>query len=249
MARDFNGTTDRINCASGIDLSTLSGYTACMWIYRDAGSADREYFYSFESSGSDISVLWFDGSERIGHSLARATTGQSHTIAAGSIPDTTWTHVAFTWDGGTSQDGMTIYVDGSAVTKVAGVDGSGAVTATDAHAIGGRTADDNRNFDGKYAECAIWGVDLGASQILELAKGKPPENVARGSLISYLPLVRGLEDLATGTSATADGTTVYTHPRIYRQSSNILQFPPVVAAGGSILPQMLQHNHFSGGSL
>lgn len=96
--------------------------------------------------------------------------------------------------------------------------------------IGNRT-DLARDYTGDIAEAAIWiGTALDASQraILELT-GNPMMVNVKPSF--YTPLHGGAQDLIGGVTGTdVNGTTQSDHPRIYKQSAQILQFPPTAAA-------------------
>lgn len=223
MARDFNGSTDRLDFSSGIDVSTLSAGTCSMWVRRDAAASGSEYLYNTEDASSNLSLIcWI--SAAIQMTIVRATTNQFKSFT-NTITDDEWTNVIFVWTGGTTADSISAYKNNVALSSAGAGDGAGALVATDRHNLGGRSSDDARNYDGKMAEVGFWDIVLNSSQRQMLADGYSPDCVAPGNLVTYNPLVRELEDRATGVSGTADGTAVYEHPRIIRRSANILQFP------------------------
>ena len=237
MARDFDGSTDRLDFASGIDLSALSGLTMSCWLNPvDLSGSSAQYLSSFHSSGS-ATTSWngVSGSPAITFYAIMSGTDIYRTFTSDYM-DGQWQNYIVTWTGSLTASTINMYRNGSSLTQTGAQDGTGTVSSSDSHTIGGRESDDLRNIEGRIAEHGIWDVVLSAGQIAMLADGYSPDMVAPESLISYTPLVRGLEDRITGASGTADGTTVYEHPRIIRPSAQILQFPPVaVGAGGRIM--------------
>ena len=86
-------------------------------------------------------------------------------------------HVLITHDG-TINDSTTvkIYAD-NAGTYGDDINGASETASTGKWCIGGRTYDDNRNFDGKIAEVAVWNRVLSAGEIANLAGGYAPSLV------------------------------------------------------------------------
>ncbi len=71
-------------------------------------------------------------------------------------------------------------------------------------------------FSGDLAELAIWSVaDLTSAEIQSLNSFKP-SRIRPQSLIVYLPIVRNIQDLRSGTAFSAvNSPTVANHPRVY----------------------------------
>ena len=62
-------------------------------------------------------------------------------------------------------------------------------------------------------------------------------------LVSYLPMINDTRDVM-GNVWTENGTgspTAFPHPNIIMPSAQILQFPPVAAAGGVSIPVAYHH--------
>ncbi len=108
-----------------------------------------------------------------------------------------------------------MFIDGSSVTVTrvgAGPTGS-IVTNTDPYVIGNRGAGD-RNWDGQFAEFAIWdGVALNGQEAAALARGYSPLLIRAASLAEYLPLLRNNVSIKLA-APTITGTAVQPHPRI-----------------------------------
>lgn len=68
---------------------------------------------------------------------------------------------------------------------------------------------------GDFAEIGMWQETLSASEILSLSNGMTPDKVRPDKLASYIPLVRDIQDVRSGTSLTNISTTIASHPRIY----------------------------------
>ena len=99
------------------------------------------------------------------------------------------------------------------------------------------TQDDS--WTGQLYLPAIWNVALAQAEITALAAGAHPTLIRPASLVSCIDVRSNTEviDLFDNTAFTLIGLTAYTGdmPAIVRRSAQILQFPPVVAAGAPAL--------------
>jgi hypothetical protein len=69
--------------------------------------------------------------------------------------------------------------------------------------------------NGQLAEVGIWNSDLSSEEILSLSKNFSPALIRPMNLVSYVPLLRNINDLERGSINTAiNNPTVATHPRI-----------------------------------
>lgn len=191
-SRDFNGTTDLINCGSAtiLDDHRTVGFTISFWIHPDnAGEGNASDFvgkfnaalntgwsFRFFSISRDLRFGFLGGT-----TLGRTT---STTVSTG-----VWTHILLAWDGSDTAANADIYINGVEASYATTTNGA---TLTDDSAndllIGNRVNTSN-TVDGRMADFAIWrGVVLSANEITSLAKGTPPAKIRSSSLSLYLPL-------------------------------------------------------------
>jgi hypothetical protein len=124
-----------------------------------------------------------------------------------------WHHIAATYDASSTANDPIIYIDGASqvVTELTAPSGTLNTSNTDVYSIGNKGALSD-SWTGYLAEAAIWSRILTTNEMIGLSKGYVPTFYAN-SLVTYLPLIRELNDLKRG-AGTATGTTVVTHPRM-----------------------------------
>ena len=240
MARDFNGSTDRIDWnniwASGGVAQTIS-----CWVYPDVITAAQYLHMVHESAATGVGGLlfWIDNGEATGGAIKAtgrfATTDAARASNDSSIAAGSWQHLLVTWDGSTIATNIHIYVDGVEVGYFATNNGSGAARAGGGEqSVGGRIFDNNRNFNGRIAEVAHWDRVLAAGEIAMQAGGYSPAFIPRG-LRSYPDLIRNQRDRVSGQAGTLDGTTVLVHdiPGLKYPVAPSLVTAPVAAAVGN----------------
>lgn len=142
-----------------------------------------------------------------------------------------WYQRVVTWTDG---EPMRTYMDGSLQSSSATL--TGVTRTTTDTLVCGRTDGDGSPLYGTLAEMAYWDAQLSAAEAAALAAGAWVGNVRPGNLTFYAPLVRDLNDRVGGLTATNDGSTVATHPRIWYPRRKI------VPVGISALP-------FAGGGM
>lgn len=229
MARDFNGTTDRIDYANILD----AGATPCtvsVWLYRDIGDRD-EYVLNFNQNGdaSRGGPVFFFNSDLAGRvAIYLYTDDVAGFRNANETTTGSWVHWIFTWDGGLTAANWHIYKNNSEVSYAGTTNAVGNILDGQGKwSLGGRTQDDNRNFDGKIAELGYWNRVLSAGERKGLAAGYSPRFYPNG--LKFAPdLIRDQRDPISGKTGTLDGTTVSSHPRVIRLSK--IWTPHIVAA-------------------
>lgn len=221
MARDFNGSTDRLEYANV--LNTIgAAQSLSMWIYLDTIATPYRYLFCVHNSANTAYATV------LGLGYVNATTSRITLFSAGSTElshsgqKTTslitgaWHHLLYTWDGSTTAANSHIYFDGTEISYDDTTNGASLTAATGKWAIGARIYDDARNTDGRMAEVGFWNRVLSAGEIAALAKRFSPVTFPN-SLVFCAPLLRGTAD-RYGKAATEDGTTVAAHlPMIYPQ--------------------------------
>lgn len=170
------------------------------------GFVDSALHYSGPYHFND-NIMYFllaNGSSAYGYSLQNITG---------------WNHWAMSFDG--TQTGNANRLKGYLNGNLLALTFSGTIQSTtsnnvlaDVFRIG--RAQYNGNWStGDFAEIGMWQDVLSAAEIASLSKGMTPEKVRPDKLASYIPLVRDIQDVRSGTSLTNTSTTIATHPRIY----------------------------------
>lgn len=216
MAREFNGSTDRIDYSAVWDPSG-NDCTVAAWVYPDDITAGDQYIWTAHPSGdADYGIMLWIRLNYITFARHWSTLWERRSrYGAGALASGSWQHVVATSTSTGLAANMELYVDGYVPGSTNTNTGSGSENSHDGSwSIGGRIHDDSRNFDGKIAEVAVWDRILDAAEIATLAKGYAPTFFVRG-LRFYVPLIGRKDcDLAAGKTPTYDGTTVAVHPRI-----------------------------------
>lgn len=209
-SRSFNGATDRIDWPN-IYSPTGQPLTLSAWAwFNEFEPAPTQYILNLQDADDVPSLIWFipDGSPNF--SVQRkGSTGASRQSITPSLTPGVWTHILTTLDATMEAAGWHAYVNG-ALSDGDTQNGADETAETGTWCIGGRTADDLRNFDGRLAQVAAWKRVLTAIEIENLAAGYAADFAAPKDLKFYF---RGnTSHLAAdpGGPGTANGTTQLT---------------------------------------
>jgi len=221
MARDFDGSTDRIDYANIIDWSG-SALTFAAWVYFDAlaagGTSDYIITAQRSSNASQGAILSNDDSQAgaiAGWRDWTSTFEEDIRWGTGDFTTATWHHAMWTSDSGATVSGMNLYVDGSEPSSSSTTTGGGSQESIDTDvSVGGRIADDNRNLNGRICEIGMWSRVLSADERAALAKGFSPLFFRRGLEFYTKMIGRKDIDIISGKTPTYDGTSIIEHPRI-----------------------------------
>jgi hypothetical protein len=219
-SRDFNGSTDRIDWAN-VYNPTGHATTISAWIYTE-GVADTnsDYILNIQNASDAAYGLIFyarDSSAGQCRQLGFTANGGTDILRLGSVFSNfanSWHHALVTWDGVfNNATGIRLYLDG---VEASGYDvttnGATQDNHTGSYCVGGRTADDARNWNGKLAQIGTWNRVLTTGEIANLAAGYAPDLAAASGLQFYFKgNTSSLYNAITGgAEGTADGTTSVT---------------------------------------
>lgn len=229
MARDFNGSSNRVRRHATPESTATTNLTEAGWVYVDTTTSERVY--------------WSNGAEPNGYSIEQESgliklliNGVARNSSGVSVPSATWFHLAFT-RGATT---WTVYKDGSAIGSTFT---NNPITPAEGFSIGAQIqvlATDTyfRFHDGRVAEFAHWNRELTAGEIAGLGIGYSPLFYP-GSRIMYLPLI-GRNDpetnLMSANTYTVVGATNIAHPRIIYPSPAQIRRYTTAAVGGATYP-------------
>ena len=187
MARNFNGSTDDINCGDSTVLDGASTCTVVIWLNEDVletskqildkmdGASNRSFQFFKASTSGDIGLDIWDTTNRL---LVISTDGN---VIAG-----TYTHLAWVWNGINSSN---IYQDGTSLSLNTQTANSPSTITNSSNnmAIAERDGD-IANLDGTLAFLAMWDTNLTSNEIAIIARGINPWVVQNASLVSFYPI-------------------------------------------------------------
>lgn len=214
MARDFDGTNDRLIAGANTELNLTGDMTISCLINSDALVSTRAIMGKAAAAAIQYELEITSGGiirARIGNGASTTDTSDSTTTVATGA----WRHVGawYDWNGGAGTDVAAI-IDG--VKEGSGTKGivmaTGTATAKVAEGFEGR-------FDGKIAELGIWDVALTVDEIAALGKRVCPAAIRPGNLVSYTALVRDITDRMGAAAWVATEGAVDVHPRVLRPYS------------------------------
>ncbi len=235
MARDFDGSTDRIDIANVWDNAGLA-QTLSMWVYPVSVVAPV-YFFTGHASGDAAlggSIFFLSGDGQPSLTCLTSADDVQRTAVTATLITGAWKHLLVTWDGGLTAGNIHIYHQGTEVSYAASNSGSGSFTAAGgSHSFGGRITTDTRNFEGRIAEFGHWDREFTADgpEIALLAAGYSPLFIPNGLRIyPKQGMIRDTpHNYLGGETATLDGTTVFDHPRtIYPTGAQVSYLPAAV---------------------
>jgi hypothetical protein len=222
MARDFNGSTDRLDWANFFNPQSQD-ISISMWVYADSLTGPATF--ATVRTGVDSSesfALWLDSSNRF--SLIRYNTLNAfYTMVEASgtnFPSTgSWFHLYAHNDySETPTNGYVLTVDNSTLgtTNYYGPTGTER-SGSGKWSFGGLEYADTQNFDGKLAEVGVWNRILSTDERTMLSNGMAPTKINQSQLKFYSDFIGGqAEKNEIGVAiSNADGTSQYSHPRIF----------------------------------
>ena len=214
MSRDFNGSTDKINCGSPGGLDDEQPFTVSAWVYPDS-----------RGEGSGGAIVAKDSGAGTGFWLFRYASGDPWSlrfskdfdvadidvVTATTLPAGAWQHVTASWDGtADAANGVKIYINAVEATYIEQT--SGATTANSDAALLYTIGNDSaagRTWDGRIAFVEFHNKVLVASQIQQIMR-RPGSLPA--SLRGFWPLWGASPEQDYGpfnNSGTLTGTTIH----------------------------------------
>ena len=243
MARDFDGTADYMHEA--IDLSSYSDkMSISFWINADTWAGNQMMFETTVDGFSNIGgVSGYKHSGIADNFQIGFNDGANHTgnfaIPGIEAAPGVWEHFLVVYDMtlAAEADETKFYYNGVSQTRLPAGGGasSGVTWANDSLYLGARTGA-VLPTNGKMAEVGLWpGVALTQADATMLAKRFSPEFVyPQGLLRHYKLMGRVSPEPSTrgGAMTLVSAPPHFEHPPIINPTAQILQFPPVAAAGG-----------------
>ena len=208
-----SGTTDSIELPFN-SHATLRTYA--MWAYRggDGGGTGGRLLDKRVTAASDEIIFWNGSLSDVNYVRSwSGSSGDWRWAGETNFPVDTWVHIALTYDSGDVSNDPVLYYDGSLESLVFDTNPTGTVdTDSQNYVIGNEKQSDARNWDGRFANFAIWDRILSTGEISGLAARYSPD-CFHNSLVSHTHLIRETIDTLNGTT-TVTGTAVQPHPAL-----------------------------------
>lgn len=229
MARSFPGgaNTDRVNTSLTSYPPSSNQMSFSIWAYRNNPNGDASARRFFDKDGGAVQLWFAEDSNNfftnpaenwINFERGFSTQAGSWRFFSGDQTswEDRWMNIVLTYDGASTSNNPTVYLDGSALSESTAdrqaPSGTLATSGSNPYRIGNRD-DDSRCWDGKLAHFAVWhDVLLTAAEAGALAAGVSPLTIRPDKLVSYIPLYGASPepDLAPDPAGatTITGTTV-----------------------------------------
>lgn len=198
------------------DLSSLVGgrprLTMAGWVRRPSSGTIQTFGFNDTGSNRFTVQVWSDN-----NFYASMDTGGGGGYPVSAISFTGWAHVAAVFRGtNANASRVRLFVNGSELSTT--VFGTLPTSVASAANIGiwrmNRAVANSTYGSGDYADLAIWSEDLTAEELAALAKGFAARHIRPSALLSYMPLIRELQDVRSGIAVTDVSTTYADHPPI-----------------------------------
>jgi len=220
MARDFNGTSGKIQFDTTVGQEGSTCYSFHFRLFRDTGG-EGGYGQVFEwQDGGATARWWFEndsGDAGWGAVFKVKWSGGDGAWSVAYPTNGIWYDYVVTYDGSSTANDPIIYRDGSSVTITERAAPSGTLPINQTTLVIGNRIADDLTWDGRLAEFAIWNRVLTSTEANQIGVGNSPLLIP-GGLIFYSPLIGDTSpepDLIGGITGTVTGTTQITHPTVY----------------------------------
>ena len=190
--------------ASTINV-TAKPITFAAWVKSDT-LTPYQGIISLTDNSSEWLLIWLRGAAGDNYPAAlEYATAWKRAIASAAYTTDTWHHICGVFTSSTSR---TIYLDGansSENTESQNVN----FNLFDQILIGTYRTVTAAYFSGKIAGCSIWNTGLSEAQIISLAGGESPLNVASDNLVDFWPLISDRYSLINSNHLTAYNSPTY----------------------------------------
>ena len=223
-AISFDGSNDHVLISDQDDFSFGDGsgndkpFTFSAWVFiEDVTGGDEGPFITKGEvgGGTNIEYIFKHKEGQLRAFIYKGdNTGTNNRIKleadAASIPDATWTHVALTYDGSLSENGLKFYTNGVQTAATAGTDGfyaaQGGTRNSNEPLIIGKTNNPGANaaqtYEDRMADVCIFNKELSAAEVSELYNSGRVKNMLKattyGNLISWWKMGDDLDTTDSG---------------------------------------------------
>jgi hypothetical protein len=225
-ANDYIEISDSDNFSFG-DGSTDSAFSVSAWIYMDDATKFRIIAKTTKTGTSGMEwAISIDGLDRLSFNLYDGLVFSVRIgVATSAITakEGTWTHILATYDGSSTSNGMSLYLDG--VLQSVSANNQGVYTAMHNYPIDVTVGADFQGAapsyaNGKIAQVGIWDVELTSDEIASMYSDGEIIDLtqdygyyqSKANLVAYWPLDEGSGTTATDNSGNGHNGTLTNGP-------------------------------------
>jgi len=221
-ARTFNGSSDNLQSASTIDLTSTDSISLAFWLYADSFSGTSSILETSAAYSSNVGALWvlINSSEVQFRNFVAGASNECHITPPSAAA---WHHYVITWNSSTNPQVCKAYVDGAADSAVSdSVANSGGTYGNYTLNVMSRNAA-SLFTAGRISDIAIWKSILTAGNAATLAACGDPDSLTPDfyweikQVSPETPNAGGVKLTVTGTSNSASNCT--TAPAVSRKFS------------------------------
>lgn len=206
----FDGSSQYIDCGdvTNFQFERTDAFSLECWVKFPSSVSGSPVFMAKASGLTPFTGYWLfvNTSEQIVFQLINTTStnvAEVRTNGTGGYNDNLWHHIAATYDGSSSNTGMSIYVDGTLpIQNLVSNSLSASILIAESLELGGVSSGGSFWLPGNLADCAVYDVELTHAQVAEHYNGGAPINRSTAStaanLVGWWPLGPG-EDGASPT--------------------------------------------------
>jgi hypothetical protein len=184
MARNFNGTDQRITGSLTLALGATNGFTLAGWARWTAFSTTRHAASLHTDTGNHYALLYRASTNRL---AANLLTGTNTLLEWSSAPSLhTWYHMALVVASPTERRFFVNGIERAGGAGLAAIDPGlrqNLMLGDNAAAPAAYNV-----MNGDLAAWAVWQKPLAASEVAAIARGVSPLQVGAAQLVAYLPL-------------------------------------------------------------
>jgi hypothetical protein len=205
---ELDGVDDYVDFGNVNIFERTDAFSGSCWVYLAGGSVN-EYIISKQSDTSFKGYVFYVNSTRkLGFIISRDNSVNiAQVLTTSNMPNNTWTHIAFTYDGSSTRAGMKLYIN--SVLQTLNYYGDSNITgsivdATLPFQISGRDGSTGNVLNGKIDEVSMFSSELSAPQVTSIYNNGTPGNILPLNPVSW----HRFESLTTnsGVVTTADSS-------------------------------------------
>lgn len=199
------GATDCIQTAFG-GRSVRRTFFARFYALSTGGGSNQGVIYRSGNGTTSAALLGYIGIGVMELQFGFSTTNGAWTFNVPALAS--WHNIAVTFDGASTANNPTVYIDGASVTLTRTVAPVGTFgTTSNAYFVGNNAiTGGTRNWDGLLQDLAFWDDVIPAAELPLLHAGFSPLQIHPEWLVEYLPLRRNTSSVKAG-AVTVTGTS------------------------------------------
>jgi hypothetical protein len=201
----LDGIDDYIDFGNVNIFERTDAFSGSCWVFNEGSSVNQYIISKQDNTTLKGYVFYINLTGKLGFIISSINIAQILTTS--NMPNNTWTHIAFTYDGSSTRAGMKLYIN--SVLQTLNYYGDSNITGSIVDAalpfqISGRDGVTANVVNGKIDEVAMFNSELSASQVASIYNNGTPGNILPLNPVSW----HRFESLTTnsGVVTTADSS-------------------------------------------